>query len=298
MSRKTPGEWLLSQNSNFGRNGANCSTQKPCKTIAVSSGKGGVGKTSVAIKLAKLLVERGEKVLLIDCDYNLSNTAVKLGFPLESKFYDLLQSKIEFDEAIHKDGNFHLLSACNGNVDLFEKDLGLENLIVDIISAHNEDYDSIILDCPAGLTKEVCTLSGYCDYRFVVITPDKSSITDSYSLIKVLSQKFGVREHHLIFNKISNEKQYERLTKTFLETASLYLDCRLNVLGAIPFFRQNVDLFDRELLKVAGSKIHNSFNNVIDRFTEENIGTSANSFPIFQRGLDSGLGQKQDVQSL
>ncbi|MCF8058702.1 MAG: AAA family ATPase [Bacteriovoracaceae bacterium] len=297
MSRKTPGEWLLSQNSSFSRIDVKNIPKKSCKTIAVSSGKGGVGKTSVAIKLAKLLVEKGERVLLIDCDYNLSNTAVKLGFPLEDKFYDLLQSKIEFDEAIHKDGDFHLLSACNGNLDIFENDLSLENLIIDIVSVHREDYDSIILDCPAGLTREICTLSSYCDYRFVVITPDKSSITDSYSLIKVLSQKLGVREHHLIFNKISNEKQYDRLTKTFLETASLYLDCRLNVLGAIPFFRQNVDLFDQELLKVADSKIHNSFNNVINKFAEENIGSSAISFPILHKDLSSSFAHKQDVQS-
>lgn len=298
MSRTTTRDWLLSQNSNFSADTRPNSSIKKCKTIAVSSGKGGVGKTSVAIKLAKLLETQGERVLLIDCDYNLSNTAVKLGFPLEDKFYDLLTSKISFEESLHKDGNFHLLSACNGHLDLFENGAGLENLIIDIISAHSDAYDSIVLDCPAGLTKEICALNSYCDYRFVVITPDKSSITDSYSLIKVLSQKMGIREHHLIFNKVSSEQQYNRLTKTFLDTAGIYLDCRLHVLGSIPFYRNNVDSFDRELLKVAGSEIHKSFNKVMKNFSEKNIGSRAEGFSYFPQGKEEIFTCEQDVQTL
>jgi flagellar biosynthesis protein FlhG len=294
MSRKTTTEWLISHSSHP----EELKTQRRAKTIAVSSGKGGVGKTSIAIKLAKTFVEGGEKVLLIDCDYNLSNTAVKLGFPLVDKFFDLLNFSISFDEAIQKDGNFHLLSACNGNFDLYEKDLNLENLIIDIIAAHSKDYDTIILDCPAGLNSGVCTLNSYADYRFVVVTPDKSSITDSYSLIKVLSKKLGVKDHHLIFNKVSDSNQYQKLTKTFLDTADHYLDCRLQVLGAIPFFNQGVDQFDRELLKVAGSKIQQSFNNLIKKFTEKNIGTQAewNSYPLPKGDLRTA--HEQDVQIL
>lgn len=297
MSRKTPREWLLSQNSNFDELNQNYSANKKAKTIAISSGKGGVGKTSVAIKLAKILVEKGEKVLLIDCDYNLSNTAVKLGFPMENKFYELLTSEVSFDEAIHKDGSFHLLSACNGHLDLFDNSNGLESLIIDIIAAHGHEYDSIVLDCPAGLNREICALNSYCDHRFVVVTPDKSSITDSYSLIKVLSQKMGVRNHNLIFNKVSSDKQFQRLTKTFLDTASVYLDCRLSVLGAIPFFKENVDLFDRELLKVADSKINKSFNYVVNKFAEKNIGTSADSFSILSE-VSAHMATEQDVQSI
>lgn len=296
MSRKTPRDWLLSHNSNFDSQSFYRS-QKQTKTIAVASGKGGVGKTSIAIKLAKTLVERGEKVLLIDCDYNLANTAVKLGFPVVDRFWELLQNSINFEEAIHRDGDFHLLSACNGNFDLFDDATGIERLILDVIMVQGKNYDSVILDCPAGLTKEVCALANYCDHRFVVVTPDKSSITDSYSLIKVLSHKFGVRDHHLIFNKVSSTKQYDRLTKTFLETAERYLDCRLEVLGAIPYFKENVDRFDRELFKVAGSEIHQSFNKVLNKFSEKDIGTGIMAFDSVGRHAQT-YSQEQEVHSL
>lgn len=306
MSRKTPAQWLLSHHSGFnpGENANDSSSEigtmrrKKAKTIAISSGKGGVGKTSVAIKMAKLMVEKGEKVLLIDCDYNLSNTAVKLGIPLDSKFYDLFVNNLEFSEAVYKDGNFHLLSACNGNIDLFDRSVGIENLIVDIIETHRNEYDAIILDCPAGLNKEVAVLNTYCDYRFVVVTPDRSSITDSYSLIKVLGQRHSLKSFHLIFNKISGKKQYERLTETFLKTSAHYLDCRLKVLGAIPYFNEQVDHFDRELLKVAGSNIHNSFNKVIKRFSEEDNGNSFIESPFFCQEKLGSVKPEHEVHSI
>ncbi|MAF78516.1 MAG: hypothetical protein CME60_10155 [Halobacteriovoraceae bacterium] len=302
MSRKTPAQWLLSHHSGFNP-GENANFEfkrkdRKTKTIAISSGKGGVGKTSVAIKMAKMLVDRGEKVLLIDCDYNLSNTAVKLGIPLDSKFYDLFVNNIEFSEAVYKDGNFHLLSACNGNIDLFERSVGIENLIVDILETHKDEYDSIILDCPAGLNKEVAVLNTYCDYRFVVITPDRSSITDSYSLIKVLEQRHSLKSFHLIFNKISGKKQYERLTETFLKTSAHYLDCRLKVLGGIPYFNEQVDHFDRELLKVAGSNIHKSFNKVMTRFSEEDNGNSFTDTPYFFQESLASVKPEQEVHSI
>jgi flagellar biosynthesis protein FlhG len=300
MSRKTPEQWLLSHHSGFNPGSfANLEKKsKKTKTIAISSGKGGVGKTSVAIKMAKLLVEKGEKVLLVDCDYNLSNTAVKLGIPLDSKFYELFVNNIEFEDAVYKDGNFHLLSACNGSLELFDRSLGLENLIVDILESHKSEYDTIILDCPAGLNKEVAILNTYCDYRFVVVTPDRSSITDSYSLIKVLGQRHSLKSFHLIFNKISGRKQYNRLTETFLKTSAHYLDCRLKVLGGIPFYNEQVDQFDRELLKVADSNIHNSFYKVMQRFSEEDRGNSLTESPIFINESLGSFKPEHEVHSI
>jgi len=300
MSRKTTTEWLQEHHSESTQSFPFVAGKKKrsARTLAVSSGKGGVGKTSIAIKTAKMLVARGEKVLLIDCDYNLSNTAVKLGLPIQNNFYELLSSRKSFEDSIHKEGNFHLLSACNGNMDLFDESLSLENVIFDIINSHREEYDTIVLDTPAGLTKEVCNLNAYCDHRFIIVTPDKSSITDSYSLIKVLSKRLNIKDYHLIFNKVSGEKQIQRLTKTFLETAELYLDCRLQVLGSIPFYRENVDRFDTELLKIADSEIHNSFHKVIDRFTEEDIGATAALSPHWRNQRVVVADREQEVPTL
>lgn len=262
--RPSPSEWLLAQNKYTGKK-----TLQKATTISITAGKGGVGKTSVAVKWAKLLADQGYKVLLVDCDYNLSNTVVKLGLPVTNDFYDLISAQKEFTDCVFKMGSFHLLAGCNGNIEIFKKGLELDRIIIDILVTHEKEYDYIILDCPAGISKETLTLNAYSDYRFVVVTPDKSSVTDSYSLIKILNKEFGVNDHHLLLNKISNDVQYQRMVKTLTETVEHFLSCSLHVLGGLRKEEGPVDSFDRILLEEENSALHKNFIKIVSKFTEE-----------------------------
>lgn len=264
LKKSNPSDWLVSQNKYQSKK-----TSLKAKTISVTAGKGGVGKTSVAVKMARLLADTGYKVLLLDCDTNLSNTVVKLGLPINNYFYELISAQRTFDECLHKDGNLHLLSGCNGSIDLFNKNLEVDRIIIDILVNHERDYDYIILDCPAGITKETLTLNAYSDYRFVVVTPDKSSVTDSYSLIKILNKEFGVNDNHLLINKISSEPQYQRMVKTLSETVETFLKCRLHILGGIKNEETPVDQFDSVLLHQENSSLHKNFVKIVKKFTEE-----------------------------
>ena len=264
LKKSNPSDWLVSQNKYQSKK-----TGIKAKTISVTAGKGGVGKTSVAVKMAKLLATSGYKVLLLDCDTNLSNTVVKLGLPINNYFYELISAQREFKDCIHRDGNLHLLSGCNGNIDLFNKNLEVDRIIIDILVNHERDYDYIILDCPAGITKETLTLNAYSDYRFIVVTPDKSSVTDSYSLIKLLNKEFGVNDNHLLLNKISSEPQYQRMVKTLSETVETFLKCRLHILGGIKFEETPVDHFDTVLLQQENSSLHKNFVKIVKKFTDE-----------------------------
>jgi flagellar biosynthesis protein FlhG len=238
-------------------------------TISITGGKGGVGKTSVSVKMAKELADMEFKVLLIDCDTNLANTAIKLGLPISNSFYSLVAAEKSFDECLHKDGSFHLLSACNGSVDLFDTDFRLEDVIVDIINTHKKDYDFILLDCPAGLLRETLTLNAYCDDRIFVVTPDKSSITDSYSLIKILSQKFGIKENHLLVNMYKGEKQFSKVVKTISETVENFLGCRTHILGGLPKAEIDHSRFDTFFLEDKENGLHRNFCKVVRRYTDQ-----------------------------
>ncbi|MGZ3806749.1 MAG: MinD/ParA family ATP-binding protein, partial [Bacteriovorax sp.] len=130
------------------------------------------------------------------------------------------------------------------------------------------------LDCPAGITKETLTLNAYSDYRFVVVTPDKSSVTDSYSLIKILNKEFGVNDNHLLINKVSSEPQYQRMVKTLSETVETFLKCRLHILGGIKNEETPVDHFDTVLLHQENSSLHKNFVKIVRKFTEEIEGAS------------------------
>lgn len=269
LKKSNPSDWLVSQNKYSSKK-----TSNKAKTISVTAGKGGVGKTSVAVKMAKVLAQSGYKVLLLDCDTNLSNTVVKLGLPITSYFYELVSAQREFDECLHKDGNLHLLAGCNGSIDLFKKTLEVDRVIIDILVNHEKDYDYIILDCPAGITKETLTLNAYSDYRFVVVTPDKSSVTDSYSLVKILNKEFGVNDNHLLINKVSSEPQYQRMIKTLSETVETFLKCRLHILGGVEKVESPVDHFDTVFLEQENNSLHKNFVNIVKRFTEEAEGVA------------------------
>lgn len=264
LKKSNPTDWLASQNKYQSKK-----TLEKAKTISVTAGKGGVGKTSVAVKMAKVLSQKGYKVLLLDCDTNLSNTVVKLGLPITEYFYDLISGMRDFDSCLHKDGRLHLLAGCNGSIDMFKKTLEIDRVIIDILVNHEKDYDYIILDCPAGITKETLTLNAYSDYRFVVVTPDKSSVTDSYSLIKILNKEFGVNDNHLLINKMSSEAQYQRMIKTLSETVETFLKSRLHILGGIRKEELPDDQFDTVLLHQENNSLHKNFVNIINKFTDE-----------------------------
>lgn len=245
------------------------SKDKKSQTISITGGKGGVGKTSISLKLARELAATNAKVLLIDCDYNLANTAIKLGLPIDNTFYSLVTAQKNFDECLHKEGKFHLLSACNGSVELFDTNFKFEELIIDIISSHEAEYDYILLDCPAGLSREALTLNAYCDHRVVVVTPDRASITDSYSLIKVLNKKFGVRENHLMVNMLSTTQQFERVVKTLSETIENYLGCRTKILGGLRRLDVKASQFDQYFLSAGKNIHHKTFLKAVKKLSEE-----------------------------
>lgn len=304
MSAHRTSKWLLSHNlyqkeSNIlSPERGLININNKAYTISVTSGKGGVGKTSISLKLSKLLADQGYRVLLIDCDYNLSNSAVKLGLPLNDNFFSLLTMQKTFSECLYKSGNFHLFSGSNGNVELFDREFLLDRLIMDILVEQENKYDFILLDCPAGISREALTLNAYSDFRFIIITPDKSSITDSYSLIKILKNKYGINNNHLLVNKISSGKQYRKMVKTMSETVENFLNSRLHILGGINKDNRAVDLFDRILLGDEQSEIHENFVKVLKTFVDENLSNSRN-VRMDQSGLAANLdGPEQDVHKI
>lgn len=297
MSRNDLSTWLLSHRSDDHIE-SNVSTplisiDDECKIIAVGSGKGGVGKTTTALMIASELSSQGKKVLLIDCDYNLSNTAVKLGLPLNDNFYSLLSLEKTFDECLYKLGNIHLLSGCNGNSDLFDSSFEHDKFIVDIIAEHRSDYDHIILDCPAGVNRETINLQAYADYRFMVVNPDRSSITDTYALIKILNQKYQIKDNHLIVNRVDSNKQYLKVVKSLVDTVSSFMQANLSVLGGVKNLEVPSDKFDHALLKSEKNSLSKYYTKIINKFTDED--TSSRVAPALLNGFSSAGNNPQQL---
>lgn len=295
MLFKSAQDWLLSHKENeFYLNGSCCNN---ATTISISSGKGGVGKTSIAIKVGKMLAKAGHRVLLIDCDYNLSNTLVKLGVPINSNFYDLVTKGKPLSECLYKDSTFHLLPGCNGNLELFEKGVNFESLIIDIIAEHEQEYDFILLDCPAGISKDMLMLNSYTDHRLVIVNPDKSSITDAYALIKLLNNRFGVDDNFLIANKISSNSQYNKLIDTLCCTVKNFLQANLIPIGGIRKINEAVDLFDHALMEDENSALHKDFIKIVEKLVEKVV-DSPKLDQIVNSGRNQVVGFEHDVHSM
>lgn len=244
-------------------------THKRATTISFTSGKGGVGKTTLALRSALSLSEQGYRVLLIDCDYNLSNTAIKIGLPIGVGLKDYFNGTKKFNDCIYQKGKFHLLSACNGDLDFFDTDGPFSREVLALIVEKESFYDFIIIDCAAGVARNVVDLCAYTDYRFVVVTPDKSSITDSYSLIKILHRRFGVRSNHLLVNKYYSMEQYRRIVKTMSTTVESFLEGRLQILGGVEFVDQKRSDLDSYLIQEAKTAFGQSVTKLLTRFAEE-----------------------------
>lgn len=261
--------------------------EKPrfCTKLSITGGKGGVGKTSVALKFARELAARGERVLLIDADTNLSNTAIKLGLPLGDGFWKLLSGEQSFEATVIRREGFDLLPACNGSVELFESKMAYDELLIEIIASHEQDYDWVLLDCPAGLGRESLVLNAWCDHRIVVVTPDRSSITDSYSLVKLLAGRFGIKENHLLVNMVQHDRQFQKVVLTLSETIENFLGARTHVVGGLRKLDVTAEGFDTFFLSDEQTEWHKNFVKLVSSFAEKWSTRAATSGPCVEHDV-------------
>lgn len=250
------------------------SQKKKASIISITSGKGGVGKTSVAIKMSQEFSDQGKKTLLIDCDYNLSNTLIKLGLPINDNFYQLISNQKNFNECVIKKNNFHLLPGCNGHLNLYENKLALDQIIIDIVNEHEDEFDYIILDCPPGLNEKILNINSFSDHRIFILTPDLSSIADSYSLIKLLNLKYGIKENHLLVNRYTSNYQLNKVANSISLTAKQFLNCETIILGGIKEHENKFECFDDVFLSSKESKLHQNFTKVLQTYSDQRLESS------------------------
>jgi flagellar biosynthesis protein FlhG len=213
-------------------------TKVSARIISVCSGKGGVGKTFTSIHLARTLAESGKKTLLLDLDYNLANCAIHLGQPINNDFVKYLQGQCDWKTLIHNLDKLDFISTCNGNKEVFLGEYRLQSRIVDLISEAQKIYDVIIMDTGSGLLKEQCNLMSIADLRLIVFRPEASSMTDGYSLFKILLEYYGNRHFSFIINDYESYEQVNRVKKVLTSVAEKYTQETLHFLGSIPHLDQ------------------------------------------------------------
>lgn len=210
--------------------------EKKGRTIAVTSGKGGVGKTSIVSNLAYLLSRMGKSVYVLDADLSLGNVDVMFRVFPKFNIRDLLLGKKTIEEIVVERDGVRIIPATSGISEfshLSDSEKGK------ILSSFREirAFDFLIIDTAAGISSNVVYFNNMCQEIFVIITPDPASLTDSYAVIKVLHRKTGRKEFRLIVNMVRDEREAEDVFRKLLSVTDRFLDVYLDFYGSIPMDR-------------------------------------------------------------
>jgi len=209
---------------------------KPVQVIAVSSGKGGVGKTNVSVNLALSLANDGKKVMVMDADLGLANVDIMLGLRPTHNLSHVLSGERTLEEVI-VDGprGIKIIPAASGIKQMAELS-SMENAgVIRAFSELNHDVDVLIIDTAAGISDSVIAFAQASQEVLVVVCDEPASLTDAYALIKVLNTDYGVQQFRVLSNMTHGAQEARELFNKLLAVSDRYLDATLINMGTIPY---------------------------------------------------------------
>ncbi len=202
--------------------------------IAITSGKGGVGKSNFAVNLALSLAQFDKKVFIVDADLGMANVDVIMGFISQYSMHDVITGMKRIDEVVLTGPyGVKILSGGSGICDLASlNEIRMQNIINSIVD-YAENFDFVIFDTGAGISDNVLSFLFAADDVLLVTTPEPTSITDAYAIIKRYSVDLQNASMKLVINRVNDENESTAVTKKLTNVASKYLDISLNELGYI-----------------------------------------------------------------
>lgn len=207
----------------------------PPKVIAITGGKGGVGKTMVSANLGVALAREGRRTLLMDADLGLANVDVALGLQPKGDLSDILSGRLGLEEVI-LDGPFGLrvVPAASGVSRMTGLAANEHAGLINAFGELDEPVDYLLVDTAAGISEDVTAFARAAQEVLVVLCDEPASLTDAYALIKVLSREQDVVRFHIVSNLVRNADHGRALFRKLSAVSEKFLDVVLHYAGAIP----------------------------------------------------------------
>ncbi|MFH0781267.1 MAG: MinD/ParA family protein [Pseudomonadota bacterium] len=245
---------------------------------AITSGKGGVGKTAVTANLAYALGSMGKRVLILDADLGLANIDVVFGISPTFNLNHFFNGEQDL-QGIMIDGpmGIKILPAGSGIQNFTNLDSHQKMRLLDGLDAMQNHFDFVLIDTEAGISENVTYFNTAAQEILVVTTPEPTAITDAYALMKLLSTQYHEKSFNLVVNQIETEDDALEVYKKLTMVANRYLDISINYLGSIPEDRQMVDSIRKQKViseLYPGSKISLAFRQLAGRISTEPTQTS------------------------
>ena len=213
----------------------------PGHIIAVTSGKGGVGKTFVSANLAAALARAGRKVLVLDADLGLANLDVVLNLFPKITLHDVFTGKHSLQEALlPAPGGFHVLLAGSGMVEYSRMTPEVREQLQKVVGEVAPQFDHVLLDTGAGISDVVLYTVSLAEDALIVATPEPASMTDAYATIKVLATTQGRRRVQLVVNQTVKPLDGRNVRNQLQQVVDRYVNpqldspVRLELLGEVP----------------------------------------------------------------
>jgi flagellar biosynthesis protein FlhG len=205
------------------------------RTIAITSGKGGVGKSNVAVNVALELADLGHRVSLLDADLALANVDVLLGLNPQYHLGHLLSGQRALKEVvIEVEDGLRLIPGGSGIEDLANLSQAQHARLIHELQSLESEADFMIIDTAAGIAENVTGVLRAVDEVVVVTTPDPTSVVDAYAMIKMLHKRMPSKPIWVVINDVVGIGDAERIFTQLQAAATRFLDRRLLHLGAIP----------------------------------------------------------------
>ncbi len=202
------------------------------RIFAIASGKGGVGKTWLAITLSHALARAGRRVLLFDGDLGLANVDIQLGLTPAADLAAVVAGRVALRDAVVRIGGFHILPGHSGSGTLASlAPAALEQLLAALRAA--PAYDTIVLDLAAGLDRPVRRMAAFADRLFVVATDEPTSLTDAYAVLKLHAADARTRNTAIVVNAAATRAAGERTYQTLARACETFLGHTPPCLGIV-----------------------------------------------------------------
>lgn len=211
------------------------------RITAVTSGKGGVGKTFTSANLAAALARAGQRVLVLDADLGLANLDVVLNLAARVTLHDVFTGRAKLDEALTPaPGGFTVLLAGSGLVEYSRMTPEVRDKLLALINQVRPRFDQVLLDSGAGISDVVLFTVSLADEVLVVATPEPTSLTDAYATIKVLAAQQAARPFRLLVNQVRRagegrtvHGQLQQVIDRFV-SPELASPLKLTLIGEVP----------------------------------------------------------------
>ena len=202
--------------------------------IGVASGKGGVGKTTVATHLASAMVHAGQRVLVLDADMGLANAQIAFGMRAKYNIQHVLHGEKSLSEILlQTPQGVWLAPGASGSRDMASLDATATARLIDAFDDVADQFDVLIVDIAAGISSAVTTFLNACQRRIIVVRDEPASIADAYGLIKVMVNEFGLDEIYLLPNMVKSQAHGWQLYKRFNDICVRFLNQSVSYLTSI-----------------------------------------------------------------